>query len=123
MQYPDLVQYFLNNMEGLTETLKDEEMLLSDVTLNFVMTLKNVLANRSRRRTGDHTNIFSNVYFKLLEGFHPFWDYLHSNTQRIVGAVNQGNFAKIQRFIKLMRKSDKIYIDLLSYGFDDLAEK
>jgi len=122
LSYPDLLQYFLNNLQGLRETLKDEEMLLSDVTLNFVMTLKTVLKDRSRRRTGDHTNIFYNVYFKLLEGFHDFWDYLHSNTQRIVGAVNQGNVVKIERFLKLIRKSDKIYISLLSSGFDELVE-
>ena len=123
VHYPELVQYFMNNMKGLKEVLKDDQMLLSDLTYNFVSTFKIVMAVRSQKKLGDNRNLFYNVYFKLLEEFHGFWDYFHANTQRIVGALNDTNFLEIQRFIKLARKADRIYISFLCNGCEEMAEK
>lgn len=123
VHYPEIVQYFLNNMQGLKETLKNDEMLLSDVTMNFVRTLKIILTDRSRKRIGDTKNLFENVYFKLLETFHEFWDYFHTNMPNLVGAVNQGNLMQISRFIKLSRKADSIYIAFLCNGCQEMVAK
>lgn len=120
--YPTLVEYFLNNIQALKETLGNEELLMSDITMNFVRALKAVLSGKSRRRTGDHKTVFYNVYFKMLEGFHDFWDFLHTNTQKIVGAVNDDNIEGVKKFVKLTRMADKIYISFLVHGSDELVD-
>ena len=123
VHYPELFEYFLNNMNGLMEALKDEQLLLSDITMNFLKTLKIVITERSRKKMGDSRNIFLNVYFKLMEGFHGFWDYFHVNLKNIAAAANQQNMKQIERFIRLSRKADKTYIALLCNGCDEMVEK
>jgi len=119
--YPGLAEYFLNNMGSLKEVIKDDQMLLSDLTFNFVRTLKVVMGDRSRKK-GDSKSLFYNVYLKLMEGFHEFWDYLHTNTQRFIGAYDGNNLDQIEKFIKLTRKADKIYISFLCSGCDEMME-
>jgi len=119
--YPGLAEYFLNNMGSLKEVIKDDQMLLSDLTMNFVRTLKVAMGERSRKR-GDSKNIFYTVYLKLMEGFHEFWDYLHTNTQRFIGEY-RNNPNQIEKFFKLTRKADKIYISFLCCGCDEMIEK
>ena len=123
MQYPELFEYFMNNMGGLSQVIQNENLLLGDVTLNFVRTLKIVIVERSRKKIGDTRSLFVNVYFKLMEGFHGFWDFFHVNMSNIVGTTNQENIQQIARFINLSRKADKAYMTLLCNGCEEMVEK
>ena len=81
------------------------------------------MSERSKKRIGDHRNLFFNVYLKLMEAFHEFWDYFHVNMGSLVGAATPQNFNQIQRFISLSRKADNIYISFLCNGCEEMVEK
>lgn len=120
--YLDLVKYFLGNMQELKKVLQDDQLLLSDLTLNFIKTLKVIMCEKTRKKIGDTRTNFYTIYLKLMEEFNEFWTFLHVNAQRIISAANQDNFDTIHRFIKLCRESDKIYIAFLCNGCEEMVE-
>lgn len=123
LQYSTLAQYFLDNMQGLKETLKDSQLLFNHITINFVRTLKVVITEKLKKRSGDFRTLFLNIYYKLMGSFHEFWDYFHVNMPNITVFASQATEAQLERFFSLSRKVDKIYIGLLCNGYEEMVEK
>jgi len=110
-------------MQELKKVIQDDQLLLSDLTLNFIKTLKVIMCEKTRKKIGDSRTNFYTIYLKLMEEFDVFWSFLHVNAQRIITSASSENLDSIQRFIKLCRESDKIYIAFLCNGCEEMVEK
>lgn len=125
--YPEsfvpLFQYFISNLKDFNTLIaaNNPPDFLSDVVFNFFQTLNMVTKEQLRRRTHNTKDMFYNYYAQILAEFSKIWTTFNSSFKTILeNVVKSNNENNLERFMRLVRFYDKIVINLLLCGFDEL---
>lgn len=121
--FQPLYEYFFTNLKAFNELIASNNPpdFLSDAVFNFFRTMNFVIKEQIRRRKHNSKDLFYACYFNLLGGFSSIWTTFTSNFKNLLETVLQSkNDDNLERFLVLVRTFDKIVLNLLACGFDEI---